>query len=131
MLVSEVIICVDDEKEILEILQRQLMTMFGQSFEYEFAESGEEALELIQELETEHNTQVRLVISDWSMPGIKGDELILRLKESRPEIKTLLLTGQAPEDILTKVCASGSSNCMLKPWDRESLKERIQLLMAS
>lgn len=131
MLVSNVIICVDDEKEILEILQRQLMTMFGESFEYEFAESGEEALELIHEIEEESETRVRLVISDWSMPGIKGDELIFRLRESRPEIKTLLLTGQAPEDIMQRICESGSSNCMLKPWDRESLKERIQLLMAS
>ena len=74
--VSDVIICVDDEKEILEILQKQLMAMFGQGFEYEFAESGEEALELIEEIEDEEESKVRLVISDWSMPRLKGDELI-------------------------------------------------------
>ncbi len=128
---NDVIICVDDEKEILEILQRQLMIMFGQDFEYEFAESGEEALELIEELETTSNTKVKLVISDWSMPGIKGDELIMKLRDGRPEIKTLLLTGQAPEDVMQKVCEQGSGNCMLKPWDQDSLKGRIELLMAS
>ncbi len=128
---NDVIICVDDEKEILEILQRQLMIMFGQDFEYEFAESGEEALELIEEIETTSDTKVKLVISDWSMPGLKGDELIMKLREFRPEIKTLLLTGQAPEDVMKKVCAKGSGNCMLKPWDQDSLKGRIELLMAS
>lgn len=125
------IICVDDEKEILEILQRQLMIMFGQDFEYEFAESGEEALELIEEIESNSDTKVKLVISDWSMPGIKGDELIRKLKVLRPEIKTLLLTGQAPEDVMDNLCKQGSGSCMLKPWDQDSLKGKIELLMAS
>jgi len=94
--VNDVIICVDDEKEILEILQRQLMIMFGQDFEYEFAESGEEALELIEEIETTSDTKVKLVISDWSMPGLKGDELIMKLRKLRPEIKDPFVDRSGP-----------------------------------
>ncbi|EDN70168.1 Response regulator receiver [Beggiatoa sp. PS] len=74
------ILCVDDEPFVLESLEIELKRAFGESYDYEFAESAEEALEVIQDL-SEDNVEVLLIISDWLMPGIKGDELLIRIHQ--------------------------------------------------
>jgi len=45
-----IILCVDDEKIIFERLKQQLRQVFGKTYRYEFAESAEEAMELIEVL---------------------------------------------------------------------------------
>ena len=74
-----VIICVDDEKLILDSLKGQLQHKFTAECNLEIAESAEEALELLDEL-MEDEIEVPLVISDQIMPGMKGDELLVRIQ---------------------------------------------------
>ena len=79
------IVCVDDEKIVLDSLNSQLTRNFGKNFNYEFAESAKEALEIIEELHKADDEMIYVVISDWLMPGMKGDELL--------EDKLLKLSG--------------------------------------
>lgn len=72
---KDVILCIDDEQIILNSLSKQLIRKFGTRFEYEFAESGEEALEILDELDEEGKTVV-MAISDQIMPGMYGLSLI-------------------------------------------------------
>ena len=67
------IICVDDEQIILNTLNKQITSKFGNDYTIEIAESGEEALELLEEL-TNDGEEVVMMISDQIMPGMKGDE---------------------------------------------------------
>ena len=60
---KKTIIFVDDEKIILQSLKAQIKKHFGNQYTYEFAESGEEAWEIIQELHKE-GTQILLIVSD-------------------------------------------------------------------
>ncbi len=129
MNLRDIIICVDDEKEILEVLQRQLSIMFGASYDLEFAESGEEALELIAEIHQESDANVRLVISDWLMPGIRGDELLKEIRSTWPHIKKILLTGHAPSETIHELEREGISRCMNKPWDQRALGKLISGLL--
>jgi len=70
-----VILCVDDEQTILESLKIELKQAFGDQCLIETAECGEEALELVEQLR-EDNCELPLVISDYIMPDIKGDETL-------------------------------------------------------
>ena len=60
----------------------------------EYAESGEEALEIAAELRAQ-GRELGLVISDFMMPGLRGDELLVRLHALSPNTVKILLTGQS------------------------------------
>ncbi len=115
------IICVDDERVILDSLQEQLRQSFGDNHHIEVAETGEETLELIEELQTEE-IEIALVISDHIMPGIKGDELLSRIHKQNPKILKILLTGQADTQALANAVNTASLyRYIAKPWQTTDL----------
>lgn len=119
------IICVDDEIVILESLKEQLKRQFGNQYVYETAESAEEAWELIQELE-EEGINVILIISDWLMPGTKGDEFLIKVHENFPGLVTVMLTGQADEGAINRAKQQANLHaCIYKPWSETELKNVI------
>jgi diguanylate cyclase (GGDEF)-like protein len=91
---SGTILCVDDDSTVLQALRSVLSKSFGADVELEFAESGEEALEIATELK-DQGRELGLVISDFMMPGLRGDELLVRLHELSPNTVKILLTGQS------------------------------------
>lgn len=121
----EIIICVDDEKSILEGLQQQLSRAFGDQFILEFAQSGEEALELIEELRQE-DMSVAFVITDQMMPGMNGNEIIKQIAKASPMTKCILLTGYTDTEVIDSLNASNLIGCLNKPWDRDELIETIR-----
>ncbi|RKZ42875.1 MAG: response regulator [Gammaproteobacteria bacterium] len=121
-----VILCVDDERIILDSLQIQLEDAFGDAYLYEFAENAEDALELIEEL-NEEGLNILVIVSDWLMPGIKGDELLIRVHQLFPDIVKILLTGQADETAIKRVHKQVElQRCIYKPWDEEELVKTIK-----
>ncbi len=90
---KQIILCVDDESSILESLEMEL-SLKNKNFHVELAESGQEALEIAKEL-TEEGNDLTVVISDYIMPSMKGDELLVKLHKLYPLSKKILLTGQA------------------------------------
>ncbi len=122
---EKLIICIDDEKSILDSLKAQLKKAFDDKYAYEFAESADEALELIDELE-EDEGEVLLVVSDWLMPGMKGDEFLINLHKKRPRIVKMLLTGQADESAVERIEQHGCLHKYLaKPWEEKELIDAI------
>jgi diguanylate cyclase (GGDEF)-like protein len=91
---SGTILCVDDDSTVLRALRSVLSNHFGAALEMEFAESGEEALEIADDLRAQ-GRELSVVISDFMMPGLRGDELLVRLHEASPNTLTILLTGQS------------------------------------
>lgn len=89
-----VILCVDDDSTVLSALRTLLSSNFGSELEVEYAESGEEALEIAEELRAQ-GRELGLVISDFMMPGLRGDELLVRLHALSPNTVKILLTGQS------------------------------------
>ncbi len=116
-----VILCVDDEKIILNSLKEQLKGPFGKEYSVETVESGEEALELFEELLKEA-MDVPLVITDHIMPGIKGDALLIRFHTFAPKTLKVLLTGQANADSVgNAVNHANLYRYIAKPWDKKDL----------
>ena len=111
-----VIICVDDEKIVLTSLKSQLQHHFGSQYQIELAESAEETLELIEELKAEQQ-QVPLIIADYVMPGMYGDELLVKVKEQLPDTLSIMLTGQATAEAVGEaVNRAGLFRYISKPW---------------
>jgi CheY-like chemotaxis protein len=123
---SEVaILCVDDEKVILDSLKRQLKRWFGNKYVYEMAESAADAWDVIEELRVDE-INVVVVVSDWLMPGMKGDEFLIRLHERFPHVVTILLTGQADRHAVERTKQQANLHRFLnKPWNEEELYAAI------
>ncbi|RKZ38234.1 MAG: response regulator, partial [Gammaproteobacteria bacterium] len=98
---ERVILCVDDEEIVLNSLEMQFKEQLGEEYTYEFAENAEDALEIIEEL-NEENVKILVVISDWLMPGLKGDEFLIKVHQKFPRIVKVLLTGQADEQAVER-----------------------------
>jgi CheY-like chemotaxis protein len=122
---KKAIICVDDEKIILVSLKSQLKKLFGNDYQLEFAEETAEAFDLIEELTTKQ-VQIVMVVSDWLMPGMKGDEFLIKVHDKFPEIISILLTGQADDNAIQRAIEKAHLFCCLqKPWTEEELFEKL------
>ena len=116
-----VIVCVDDEKVILDSLKTQLKSAFGASYTYEMAENAFDAMDLIEELHEEGQCMV-VIVSDWLMPGMKGDELLINIHRQYPEIITMMLSGQADEVAIKHLFAQANLyKFVKKPWSEQEL----------
>jgi DNA-binding NtrC family response regulator len=88
------ILVVDDEPILLLAIKRELRLKFGSSYIYETAISAEDGLAAIDRLEKDGEELV-LAISDWLMPGMKGDEFLKIVHETCPQVKLVMLSGHA------------------------------------
>lgn len=120
------ILCVDDEMLVLESLERQLRKAFADTYLYEFAESADDALEIIEEL-AENGVDTLAIISDWLMPGMKGDEFLITIHSKYPKVIKILLTGQADGEALERTIDRANLHaCLQKPWVGKELIETIK-----
>src|SRR6478752_6890928 len=81
---KEHILCVDDEEGILTALRQQLGARFGNEVVIEVAQSADDALELLSELEKDGES-LAVVIADQIMPGMKGVELLEEIHRRSPD----------------------------------------------
>ncbi len=124
------IICVDDDRALLEGLTQQLDAAFADTHEVEGAESAQEAIHLVEELRDAGGV-VEMVISDQVMPGMKGDELLELLHKQYPEMITVMLTGQAGLDsAIYAINHAGLSRYLVKPWNDDEFIMTIRELLA-
>ncbi|NJO16199.1 MAG: response regulator [Thioploca sp.] len=118
---KKVILCVDDEKTILKSLKAQLKKHFSKNYTYECAESAIEALEILEEL-SKDGVQIMVIVSDWLMPQMKGDEFLVQVHQKFPNITKVMLTGQANEDAIERARREANLGyCIHKPWSEQEL----------
>lgn len=126
---KQAILCVDDEAIILLSVKQELQSHFRERFLYETALNAREALAIIDELSAEGIVFI-LVISDWLMPGMSGEEFLAKVKDSHPEIKTILLTGHASPDSMERMQQEElTDSIILKPWRRNELIQKVEALV--
>lgn len=124
------ILCVDDDPLILLSLRQELKSHFRERYLYETALSAEEALGVIVELQSE-GTKLILVLTDWLMPGMKGDEFLERVRRDHPEVRTVMITGHAHPEALARAQSQGLTDLILiKPWKTEVLIHSIEQLVS-
>lgn len=117
-----VIICVDDEKIIINSLTSELKNSFGEKYIIESAEGGEDAIALFKELILKNN-DIPLIITDYLMPEMKGDELLKQIHEISPSTLKIMLTGQATlEGVSNAINWANLYRYIGKPWEKDDLK---------
>jgi PAS domain S-box-containing protein len=117
-----VIVCIDDEPDVLNSLKIELKKAIGDRCIIETAEGGEDALELLEDLQADEY-EIALVLSDYIMPDIKGDELLKKIHERSPDTLTIMLTGQADLEALSNAIKYAKLYRYIpKPWHNEDLK---------
>lgn len=120
------ILVVDDEAIILMSIKRTLRMKFGAGYLYETAMSAELGLEAIERLFGE-GIDVVLVISDWLMPGMKGDAFLTSVHETHPEVKLIMISGHIDEVEMERLRRDVDLLAFLrKPWDIGALTEAVR-----
>lgn len=114
-------LCVDDEPIILTALSNQLKRYFGNTLTIETASSGEEGLEILDELLKE-GKDIEVIVSDQLMPGLKGDEFLTQAHARSPQSIKILLTGFANiEAIGNAINHANLYRYIGKPWQEADL----------
>lgn len=115
------ILCIDDEKMVLDSLKEQLHSGLDHNYLIEVAESGEEALEIMDELSGDGH-DLSVVICDQIMPGLKGDEFLKIVHERSNKTLKILLTGQADAQAVgNAVNQANLYRYIAKPWQATDL----------
>ncbi len=123
---KQVIICVDDETTVLRSLKVELQEAIGNDYLIEMAQGGEEALELIKEL-LEEGYEIPLIISDYIMPDMRGDELLKQVHIILPKTLKIMLTGQADLEAVGKAIQYAKLyRYIAKPWQAEDLSLTVK-----
>lgn len=121
-----IILCVDDESVVLNSLKIQLKNAFLDDYLYELAESADEAWEIIEELQDDNNNLI-VIVSDWLMPGVKGDEFLIHVHQKFPKAIKVMLTGQADKSAIERAQKYANLyESIAKPWNQDKLIETIK-----
>lgn len=115
------ILVVDDESMVREAMS-QLLEHCGH--EVEQAGGGEAALALL----AQHSFDV--VITDFSMPGMPGDQLVARIREHWPAQRVIMTTGFVEEYQAFGQRAAQVDALLLKPFTFQELKDAVEQVMA-
>jgi CheY-like chemotaxis protein len=121
---GERILVIDDEPAIRKITYI-ILTKNG--YEAFLASDGREAIELFKQ----HQDAIKVVVTDLMMPKMDGPATIRALREIRPDIKTITITGLGEESKMADAKAAGSDAFLNKPFTSEQLLLEIAHLLPS
>ncbi|PZR09713.1 MAG: response regulator [Flavobacterium psychrophilum] len=121
------ILVVDDEADVQSLfLQRFRKEIKNGEVDFDFALSGEEALEYLHE---KHN-EVVLILSDINMPGMSGIQLLgtIRKNYHHPSPVVMMVTAYGDDENYNQAMDNGADDFLTKPLDFTLLKEKLKNL---
>ena len=111
------IIAIDDDRAVLNSVERDLRQKYGRDYRIVKAESGTSALDAVNQLK-QRGEDVALFVADQRMPGMNGVEFLVEAIKVFPDARKVLLTAYADTaaaiDAINKV---GLDYYLMKPWD--------------
>jgi DNA-binding NtrC family response regulator len=116
-----VVLIVDDEGPNISTFVR----VFRRDYRVRSASSAEEALRLLE------IQPVDVVITDYTMPGMSGLELLDLISHRWPHVARVIISGHGDLDELKEVVSTGLAWAVLpKPWDRETVMRVVGQVVA-
>ncbi len=116
---TETILLVEDD-EMVRNLMHAILKRCG--YQVILAEDGETAIALSEE----HEGEIELLLADVVLPGIGGREMSDALREKRPEMKVLFVSGYTEEIISRFGVVPSDMNFMAKPVTPESMSLKVR-----
>jgi DNA-binding response OmpR family regulator len=111
------VLLVDDEEELVSTLGERFSL---RGIEADVVTTGVDAINLVREKDYD------VVILDIKMPGMDGLQVLKKMKEMRPHIKIILLTGRGSEKESEKGLKEGAYAYLVKPIKIEDLVKRME-----
>ena len=118
------ILIVDDYRTMIRII-RNLLTQLGFD-NLDEAQDGASALAKLRE------RPFGLVISDWNMEPMSGIELLqeVRADPALERLRFLMITAENRAERAALACQAGANGYVVKPFNAETLGQRIASVMA-
>ena len=117
------ILMVDDEPDAQELFRQHFRREVRKGlYSFDFALSGEAALELLKGAEP---PKVVLVLSDINMPGMSGIELLAEIRRTWPEVGVFMITAYGDKATEQKAHDLGAHRFLTKPVDFARLKRDL------
>ncbi len=116
------ILLVDDEKAVKALFQQKFKKEIKDKlFEFEFAYSAEEAMEMLNK---SHESDI-LLLSDINLPGLSGLQLAKMAKTIYPGMQIMVLTAYGDQTNYNAAIGNGVSEFFIKPINFDLLKEKL------
>jgi two-component system, cell cycle sensor histidine kinase and response regulator CckA len=121
---TEVVLLVEDEKGVRD-LAREYLELSGYSVIE--AEDGYTALELT----AMHAGPIHLLMTDLVMPGISGRELADRVRNIRPDVKVLYMSGYTDQSVVHQGILDGDAVLLQKPFSMATLASKLREILTA
>ncbi|WP_172123572.1 MULTISPECIES: cell cycle histidine kinase CckA [unclassified Devosia] len=116
---EERILLVEDEESVRAFSARALRATGYEVFE---ADGGEEALEVLEELEF----KIDLMISDVVMPEMDGPTLLKHVRKTMPRLKVIFVSGYAEESVRRDIEDDQSVEFLPKPYSLDQINSKVK-----
>lgn len=118
------ILVVDDEPAIVRIAQRCLER---RGFRVRTATNGTDALMALREA----SERPALLVTDISMPGLTGDDLLREARAIHPDLRALVMSGYGPEIDVERLGGAEFTSVLSKPFRAADLDAAIETILPS
>jgi two-component system cell cycle sensor histidine kinase/response regulator CckA len=119
---TETILLVEDESGIRELAGEFLRR---QGYKVLHAMDGDEALRIAGG----HEDLIHLLVTDMAMPNLGGKELASRLRQVRPQIKVMFMSGYPDHPAFADGDAGGQTTLLQKPFSLDTLAHKVRTLL--
>lgn len=116
------ILIVDDEYAIREVVTRILSNIGLRTLS---VASATEALEILPQISHE----VSLLLTDFQMPGMRGDQFIVHVRAETPKLRIILMTGAAHNPQYDTLFQSLAVSVLPKPFGERQLIARVKAVL--
>ncbi len=120
---NERILLVEDEESVRAFSARALQATGYEVFE---ADGGEEALEILDELDN----RIDLLVSDVEMPEMDGPALLAEVRKRLPQVKVIFVSGYAQESIRNELADDRSVEFLAKPYTLNQINSKVKEVLS-
>jgi PAS domain S-box-containing protein len=114
---------IDDEDHVLKVTASLLQSCGMQT---ELARDGYEGIDLFRS----HPNDFDLVVLDMTMPRLSGEETLQLLREIKPDVRVLFMSGYNRREVIATLGGAGELGFIQKPFTLDSLREQIQAMLS-
>lgn len=111
------VLIVDDEPRVRDIFKE--FCEISDSVTVDQAENGAEALEKVK------NNDYDLVTMDLIMPEMSGIDAVAKIREVRPHLPVIIITGNATDRLVRQAGVEGASSLLYKPVIMENFFDEV------
>ena len=114
------ILVVDDASFIRDMVKKNLRTMLPGVTLFDAAD-GNRAVSILKK------QSVDIILSDWEMPGMSGEELLhwVRTNEAHAKIPFVMVTSRGDREFVVKAVQAGVSDYLVKPFTPDELMTKV------